>query len=351
MKINQKENKLANGMVSITLDVRHEGTRRQQRLQGIKFKKKPVTAAEREDTKRQLELVDKIIAKMKYDSLYTDYVLDQDFDTTRDFFQYAETLINAAPLSDKRSYRAVTNKLKKWSNRKTLPCSEISKDMLQKFKNYLDTEMNGITAHNYFKKLKKMIKQGQVDKCFRLNPAEEILNRKAKCGIKDTLTMAEIMSLANTPCSNDKVKRAFLFSCLTGLRFCDVSALTWRNIKDGCLDFIQSKTKERMQIELRDDTKTLIGSMKSIDGKIFDLPTHTGCLKQLKSWTSQAEITKHITWHCARHSYATNLIAEGVGLLFVADLMGHKQINQTLTYARVDKLKRNSAIHTLPQIF
>jgi len=83
---------------------------------------------------------------------------------------------------------------------------------------------------------------------------------------------------------------------------------------------------------------------------IFPLPSHTMCLKALRHWTARAGIEKHITWHCARHSFAVNLLNNGANIKTVASLLGHAGLKHTEKYTRaIDSLK-HKAIDSLPEI-
>lgn len=357
MKVNVVENILSNNRVSVTFDIRHNGIRTQKRIKGIEYPNNTYTTADREDKKAKKEIIKKMVAKMQLDALYTDFMLDNGYELSKNFFDYATKFIERkAPVSEIRTYRAVTNSFKKWCGKENkpcevMPCGSISETMMIDFKDYLESKHNGISAHNYFKKLKRIFKEATIAKHFKQNPTENITNKKAKTAEKDTLTIEQVRKLASTPCSNLEVKNAFLYCCLTALRFCDVKLLKWGNIKDGCMDIVQSKTKDRICIQLREDTLKLIGERKNPDDLIFKLPTHTGCLKHLKQWVKDAEIEKHITWHCARHSFGTNLSEQDVNVATIAKLMGHRNIMQTQTYLRVSDTKKLSAINKIPLIF
>jgi site-specific recombinase XerD len=83
---------------------------------------------------------------------------------------------------------------------------------------------------------------------------------------------------------------------------------------------------------------------------VFTLPSSTAALKSLNNWVKRAAIQKHITWHCARHSFATNLIYYGADVTIVAKLMGHTTLKHTQRYAHIaEQLKRN-AISNLPRL-
>jgi site-specific recombinase XerD len=74
------------------------------------------------------------------------------------------------------------------------------------------------------------------------------------------------------------------------------------------------------------------------------------CLKALNRWVKRAGINKHITWHCARHSFAVNILNNGANIKTVASLLGHSGLRHTEKYTRaVDSLKQQ-AIASLPAL-
>lgn len=102
-------------------------------------------------------------------------------------------------------------------------------------------------------------------------------------------------------------------------------------------------------VPLSDGVIDMIGHGRR-DDLIFDLPSHTMCLKALRHWTARAGIDKHITWHCARHSFAVNVLTRGADIKTVSSLLGHASLKHTEKYTRaVDSLKR-AAIDSLPKL-
>ena len=74
------------------------------------------------------------------------------------------------------------------------------------------------------------------------------------------------------------------------------------------------------------------------------------CLKALKRWVKRAGIDKHISWHCARHSFAVNILNNGANIKTVASLLGHSGLKHTEKYTRaIDSLKQD-AINSLPEL-
>ena len=124
------------------------------------------------------------------------------------------------------------------------------------------------------------------------------------------------------------------------------------------LKFEQNKTKGHsassgVVIPLNDGLLKLIGEPTSPDNRqelIFPLPSYEMCLKAIKRWVKRAGINKHISWHCARHSFAVNILNNGANIKTVASLLGHSGLKHTEKYTRaVDSLKQQ-AIDSLPPL-
>ena len=97
----------------------------------------------------------------------------------------------------------------------------------------------------------------------------------------------------------------------------------------------------------------LVGRPKEGETKeslVFYLPSYESCCKSVKRWVKRAGIDKHISWHCARHSFAVNILNNGSSIKTVASLLGHSGLKHTEKYTRaVDKLKED-AINSLPAL-
>ena len=104
---------------------------------------------------------------------------------------------------------------------------------------------------------------------------------------------------------------------------------------------------------LNDGLIHLVGKPKEGETKeslVFNLPSYEGCCKSVKRWVERAGIDKHISWHCARHSFAMNILNNGANIKTVASLLGHSGLKHTEKYTRaVDKLKED-AINSLPAL-
>lgn len=248
---------------------------------------------------------------------------------------------------------------KYWRYAGALNFEDVTPDMIRDYADWLSSICKGEGARSAFARFKKMFKDatkaGLIDK----TPCEGIsVIVDTKIIRKEILSEEEMTRLIATHYQgeNPDIRRAFIFCMYTGLRWCDVKELRFSNVdfSNRRLKFEQSKTSGHscasgVVLPLNDGLLKVIGKGKK-DDLIFPLPTHTMCLKALEHWTRHAGIDKHITWHCARHSFATNILSNGANIKTVASLLGHSSLQHTEKYTRaVDSLKV-AAINSLPQL-
>lgn len=207
--------------------------------------------------------------------------------------------------------------------------------------------MMATTANNNLVKLKCVLSTAFEDGLLRENIAKKLVRVKAHGNKRNFLTKEELVKLSQTPCNSDVLRRAGLFSCLTGLRLSDCIRLRWENIvklADGgwAMDIITKKTSTAAILPISDEALQLCGDRS--EGIVFKGLTPGLVACHLKSWIAAAGITKHITFHCFRHTFATLQLAGGTDLYTVSKLMTHSNIATTQIYAEViDELKRDAA--------
>jgi integrase len=233
---------------------------------------------------------------------------------------------------------------------------DVTEDLCVRFRRYLLTKFMGDTPSNYFSRFKQMVKGAMKSGYFKTNPADSV---KAKSNpsinIKENLEVEEYLALLRTPCFNQEVQEAFIFSCYTGLRYVDVKHLQWPQINGKLLNtrIIQRKTGKELVIELHHIARAILikrqKAINDLSGKVFHLPTNNGCNKVLQQWVQNAGIQKHITWHCARLSFSILLQDRNVDTATVALLLGHtstKYVDQR--YKRHRPKDASSSINQLP---
>lgn len=255
-------------------------------------------------------------------------------------------------LADSKKYKAYADNLR---------VEQIDRDMMVAFAEYLQANSKGEGGLSIYRRFKKVLKYAVEQGIIRKNPCDGVTIRVDVGSIcKDILSMEEIKQLIQTHYEqeNPTIRKAFIFCLNTGLRFCDAKDLTFENVDyaNKRLHFEQNKTRghsasSHVEIPLREDLLNLIGKYdRSKAEQVFPLPSYVMCLKALRRWVAEAGIDKHITWHCARHSFAVNILNNGANIKTVSSLLGHASLKHTEKYTRaVDKLKEE-AIYTLASI-
>ena len=130
-------------------------------------------------------------------------------------------------------------------------------------------------------------------------------------------------------------RELFIFSCETGLRFSDVLDLKWTHLKKDSkgvtyISKIQCKTKELVEIPLMSKwPKVLLAKYRNVSTGEHVFPRlSNGCInRKLKMLAEKAGIGKRLSFHVARHTFASHLANAGVPLYIVAKLLGDKSLD------------------------
>ena len=206
--------------------------------------------------------------------------------------------------------------------------------------------MMATTANNHLNKLKAVLRMAYEEGLLREDIAKKLVRPKGHGNKREYLTREELVSLAKAECKSDVLRRAGLFSCLTGLRLSDCILLRWENVKksnDGwVLDITTKKTGTEAVLPISDEALSLCGDRG--EGRVFEGLTPSVVALNLKDWVKNAGITKHITFHCFRHTFATLQLAGGTDIYTVSKLLTHSSLATTQVYADVvNELKRDAA--------
>ena len=228
---------------------------------------------------------------------------------------------------------------------------------MEKFKEYLihDAGLSGETPHNYFTRFKKVLKAAKIKGYLKVMPTEDIRfsNPNKDDSIKkQVLNVEELQILATSMCGNEEVKRAFLFACYTSLGLAEIRDLKWSNISRGRLITKRKKTGEEINNRLNLTAIKILGERKSNNDYIFDLRTisDNAVNKNIQYWSKRAQLDKHLTFYCARHTFACLLLINGANLKTVADAMGHSSTKSTLKYLNYVQKLQDEAIDNLPNL-
>ena len=160
--------------------------------------------------------------------------------------------------------------------------------------------------------------------------------------------MEEAVRLFKTPCKKEIVKRVSLFSLLTGMRYSDISKLTWEEVQysksEGYyIRFKQQKTDRPVTLPISPEAFEFLGEKVDQYKRVFYDLKKWDVDRLLPIWVNDASIEKHITFHCFRHTYATLQMAAGTDIFTVSKMLGHKNIKTTQIYTKiVDEKKRET---------
>lgn len=331
----------------------------------------PRTPMERQNNKETLELAKKIRFERGQQLLedVEGYRLKKNREIN--FLDYFQSYIEKYTKKDYRMVEVALHRFKDFLNEtpeynkfaKKIKPEQITKDMVEAYTEYLQSRSVGEGAKSIYARFKKVVKYAIEHDVMIKNPCMGVVIKVDEQQLKkDVLSLEEIQLLVKTHYENENpnIRRAFIFCLYSGLRFCDVKDLTFANVdySNKLLKFEQNKTKGHsassgVVIPLNDDLLRLIGNPETPndrDENIFKLPTYESCSKSLKRWVKRSGINKKISWHCARHSFAVNILNNGANIKTVASLLGHSGLKHTEKYTRaIDSLKQD-AINSLPKL-
>ena len=250
---------------------------------------------------------------------------------------------------------------------------DVDKEFLSEFTDYLRQmpkaskygvlKAGGRLSNNsvvsYYGTLRTAINRAYKEGIITVNPTKEFdfaSKVRQEPSRREYLTLDELKTLINTECRHEIVKRAFLFSCLCGLRVSDIRKLRWCDLQRSGgrvrIEITMQKTKEPLYLPISDEALKWLPERGEANDSDFIFPlTHEGTVNDtLQHWAKVAGITKHISFHVARHTHATMMLTLGADLYTVSKLLGHKNIATTQIYAKIVDKKKEEAIGLIPNL-
>jgi len=259
------------------------------------------------------------------------------------------------------NWNRVGELLKLFTDNQPLPFSQISLSKAEEIRRFMLTascggNKKGTVSHNtaatYFSIFKAGLKQAFVDSYLTVDISAKIKGIHDLESRREHLSIEELNILADTPCDRPILKRAAIFSALTGIRHCDIKKLKWKEIQivgnQISLNFTQQKTKGVEYMPISKQAYRLCGEPGNPEQLVFeDLPDPSWISAPLKHWIKSAGITRNITFHCFRHTYATLQLAGGTDIYTVSKMLGHTNVKTTQIYAKVVDEKKQKATNAI----
>lgn len=374
--------KLKNGNTSIYLDLYLNGVREYEFLNI--YLRPEESRADKLWNKEQLRLANAIKAE-RIVSIQNGEFGFKDIKRTRklNFIQYLENMAANYEENGQTAcgilMRSCIRRLVDYKG-KAIPFSSVTKEYLIGFIDFLNNEkydfdkrgrkragkprkLSGVYKEALFARVMVALNKAEREGIILKNPGKSIdasLKPRAEEKTRAYLTLDEVKKIAETEYrpKND-VKPAFMFACFTGLRYSDIYKLTWGELTvgpDGTmrLDTKMKKTKKDIFIPLSDNAIAWLperGDAHDEAHVFYRLPDQVGNADaRLRTLVNKAGINKHVSFHVARHTFATLTLTYGADLYTVSKLLGHANMRTTQIYAKIVDENKRKAVNLIPSL-
>jgi hypothetical protein len=356
----------ANGRQALYLDIYLKGRRANEYL-GL-FLVPERTREDRDANRQTLSLAEAIKAKRLVEIRNGQYGFKQEDNSNALFLPFFDAVAKEKP-SRKLRWPSCRLHIVEYACGHELRIKDIDREWVEGFKKYLDSATNldhkdcrdyqrstlslG-TKGSYFGILKTCLKVASDRGLIAKNPADGVKGFRMADPKRVYLTMEEVKALDGTECRYPVLKRAFLFSCLTGLRKSDIDKLTWSEVEQNGeftrLVFRQKKTGGLEYLDISPQAVEYMGMRGKPQERVFSGFYFTTAMgKHLREWAQSAGIDKHITFHSGRHTFAVIMLDLGADIYTVQKLLGHRELKTTQVYADLLDKKKQAAVSLIPK--
>lgn len=374
MKITLKERKLASGKISLSIEyykgseTTPEGKRRHIREnENLKMflYGEPTSAREKKKNKETLIVAKKILAIREAEFYQGRFNIKNTSKSKRRFLDFfiEKTEEKSDSAKNYGNWTATLVHLKRCIPASTI-FEEVDESFVKRVRNYFDKEAHTKSnlplalnsKYSYFNKFKAALRAAFNEGYLSINYATKVKSFEQAESQREYLTFQELKNLARTDCKYEILKKAFIFSCLSGLRWSDINAMTWSEVRDekedvSRINFRQQKTDGVEYLYISKQARDLLGERKEPQDRVFvGLKYSAVYNNEIVRWCNRAGISKHITFHSARHTNAVLLLENGADIYTVSKRLGHREIRTTAIYAKIVDLKMKEASNLIPTI-
>lgn len=373
-----RERKLADGNISLYLDIYVKGTRKYESL-GLYLipESLPNAKATNARTRSIAEKIksDRIIALQDRGIKHWDKIKRSNMPIVEWLIQYEQDSAGFKP-STLKGRMDMRKKVEEYLEKEGLSyigMNEVGQDFCRGFLRFLETAKNSVAkkqkdrtiskgcAHHHQAVLNGALNKAVREGVLQQNPMK-MLDKREKFQPspeeREFLTIEELRNLMDVPCSNEQVKKAFVFSCFTGLRLSDVRTLTWNKIHkmpDGKTLYVHvfmQKTQKPLNVPLSGEALKVLAEKENPDEPIFTLPTSDATINyHIKKWVKNGHIDKEISFHCSRHTFATMMLTLGADLYTTSKLLGHANVTTTQIYSKIIDKKKVETVNLVDNLF
>jgi site-specific recombinase XerD len=359
MKVTIREKSINNGNEkSLYLDIYRAKNERYKESLKLKVFTKPKSIQERTHNTNTKSLAEQIRAKKMLELQEGFYGIKITKSKYGNFVQYFKMLTDKREMSglNFNHWDSTYKQLIKFTDKeKCKPTfAQINKEWLEDFKMFLLKNLSQNSAASYFNILRHAIHEAKRDKLIFDDPLHNVHTPKTIESQRDYLTLEELEKLAVTDCKDELYKRVFLFGCLTGLRISDMIKLKWSEIKHSNemgyhIVYTQKKTKNNEVLQINEQARAFLGDEKLSDEVVFQGLTYSDRNnRMLKHWALDAGVRKNVTFHIARHTFATLQLTHGTDIYVLSKLLGHKKVSTTQIYGKIIDDTKRKAVDNLP---
>ncbi len=277
MKVHLRKRKLrsknpSKPRYSLYLDIYFRKGKRKREFLGIYLEPQDEASYKNE----KLKLAENIKAKRMIELANEAHGFPTKEKLNQNFIEYFKKQMNKREGNSRIAWDNTYKHLLKWCG-DNVPFSEVDREWLEDFIEYMQTKVSIQSSSTYFAKVKCSLTESVKDKILLQNPASFVDPIKVPQSSREYLTIDEIKRINDTPFHYDFVKRAFLFSCFTGLRYGDIATLKWSQIKETnfngngksfAIHKRQAKTGVINHIPLNETALKLIGEQPPNDALV-----------------------------------------------------------------------------------
>lgn len=373
MKITLRERLLPSGKINLSIEY-YKGTIQQPNgkrktvrdYENLKLflHGEPKNASERKENKETMALAKQILAIREAEVYQGRYELKNTTKGKRRFldFFHEKTEEKADSPKNYGNWTATMVHLKRCVSSNII-FDDIDEDFVKRVRKYFDKEartksdlpLSLNSKYSYFNKFKACLRAAFDEGYLALNYASKAKSFEQAESQREYLTFSELQKLVTTECKYEVLKRAFLFSCLTGLRWSDINAMIWAEVRDeddtSRVNFRQEKTEGVEYLYISKQARELLGERKGNMDRVFiGLKYSAVYNNEIVRWCNRAGISKHITFHSARHTNAVLLLENGADIYTVSKRLGHREIRTTAIYAKIVDEKMKEASNLIPEL-